>query len=405
MRVAVVGAGPSGLIASAKCAESGNEVTLFERNEKPGKKLYITGKGRCNLTNLCSPRDFLENVVTNSKFLYGALFSFTPENTVELIESYGTQVKVERGNRVFPASDKASDVTKALTRYAESNGVKFAFKNVSDISFDGESFVLTTDTTERFDKVILACGGVSYPATGSNGDGYKLAKKLGHTIVPPAPALVPIILSDDVKALEGLSLKNVRATIKGIKKDISQFGEMLFTAKGVSGPIVLSLSSYINRCSVKGLTLSIDLKPALDHETLDKRVLKDFDKYKNKQFKNSLDELLPKSLISYIIVRSGISPEKPINSVSKEERLRLVNLLKNLTFTISELGAVESGIVTAGGVSVSEVDPKTMQSKIVKGLYFAGEMLDVDALTGGYNIQIALSTGYSAGKSAGENYD
>ena len=193
--------------------------------------------------------------------------------------------------------------------------------------------------------------------------------------------------------------------IKGIKKDISQFGEMLFTAKGVSGPIVLSLSSYINRCSVQGLTLSIDLKPALDHETLDKRVLKDFDKYKNKQFKNSLDELLPKSLISYIIVRSGISPEKPINSVSKEERLRLVNLLKNLTFTISELGAVESGIVTAGGVSVSEVDPKTMQSKIVKGLYFAGEMLDVDALTGGYNIQIALSTGYSAGKSAGENYD
>lgn len=394
MKVAVIGAGPAGLISAGTASENGNEVTLFERNEKPGKKLYITGKGRCNVTNLCLPREFLENVVSNPKFLYGSLFSFTPEDTIELLRRFGTEVKVERGNRVFPLSDKASDITKALVRYCESNGVQFNFSNVTKISKCGDNFIVEHESgTESFDAVILACGGKSYPATGSNGDGYKLAQSFGHEIITPVPALVPLILKEDVKSLEGLSLKNVTATIRTKKKTHSQFGEMLFTAKGVSGPIVLSLSSFINRLTGEKLTISIDLKPALSIETLDERILRDFAKYKNKQFKNSLDDLLPKSLVPYIIIRSGIAPEKPVNSITKVERERLVGLIKNLSFEILDLGPIEAGIVTAGGVSVSEVNPKTMESKLVSGLYFAGEMLDVDALTGGYNIQIALSTG------------
>ena len=403
MKTAVVGAGPAGLIAAATSA-AGSDVTLFERNEKPGKKLYITGKGRCNVTNLCSPREFLEKVVRNPKFLYSAIYTFTPEDTVNLIETNGVKTKTERGNRVFPASDKASDVTKALVSNAMKAGVRFVYENVVSLSRKDGLFRLITSGAEYFfDKVILACGGVSYPSTGSNGDGFKLAESMGHTVTKLYPALVPVNFCEDVKSLQGLSLKNVKVTVSDGRKSESLFGEMLFTSRGASGPVVLSLSSLINRLDVKHVTFSIDLKPALDYEKLDKRVVSDFTKFKNKQFKNSLDEMLPKSLIPYIIDVSGINPDKPVNSVTKQEREKLVNLLKNLSFTVDSLGSIAEGIVTSGGVSVDEVNPKTMESKLVKGLYFAGEMLDVDALTGGFNIQIALSTGFAAGTSASKS--
>ncbi len=403
MKTAVVGAGPAGLIAAATAA-AGSDVTLFERNEKPGKKLYITGKGRCNVTNLCSPREFLEKVVRNPKFLYSAIYTFTPEDTVNLIETNGVKTKTERGNRVFPASDKASDVTKALVSNAMKAGVRFVYENVVSLSRKDGLFRLITSGAEYFfDKVILACGGVSYPSTGSNGDGFKLAESMGHTVTKLYPALVPVNFCEDVKSLQGLSLKNVKVTVSDGRKSESLFGEMLFTSRGASGPVVLSLSSLINRLDVKHVTFSIDLKPALDYDKLDKRVVSDFTKFKNKQFKNSLDEMLPKSLIPYIIDVSGINPDKPVNSVTKQEREKLVNLLKNLSFTVDSLGSIAEGIVTSGGVSVDEVNPKTMESKLVKGLYFAGEMLDVDALTGGFNIQIALSTGFAAGTSASKS--
>lgn len=400
MKVIVVGAGAGGLMAASRAAASGAQVTLIERNEKPGKKLYITGKGRCNVTNLCSPREFLENVVSNPKFLYGAIFTFTPENTIAYLEENGTKTKVERGNRVFPLSDKSSDVIRALVRGAEKSGVEFVCDNVTGIGKTDNVFkIYGQRASYTADRVILACGGVSYPSTGSNGDGFTLAKSLGHTVTPLRPALVPILLSDDVKQLKGLSLKNVTASIDGY----SLFGEMLFTDSGVSGPIILSLSSRINSGNVRGKKLVIDLKPALDEEKLDKRILSDFSKQKNKQFKNSLDELLPQSMIPFVVKRSGISPEKPINSVSRAEREKLVHTLKNLEFTVSGLAPIEQGIVTAGGVDVKQVNPKTMESKIVGGLYFAGEMLDLDALTGGFNIQIALSTGFVAGEAAAKD--
>ena len=394
MKVIVIGAGPAGLMASAQASKSGAEVLLLDRNEKPGKKLYITGKGRCNVTNDCSPKDFLESVTTNRKFLYSAIFSFSPENTIELIENYGTKLKTERGNRVFPVSDKASDITKALTKHATDSGVTFASETVLSVEKNSETFTVKTDSAVyECDKVIICCGGLSYPTTGSTGDGYEFAKKLGHKIVRLRPALVPILLKEEVKSIEGLSLKNVRATILGEQL----FGEMLFTANGVSGPIILSLTSILGEKIKSGVTLSIDLKPALDDATLDKRVLGDFDKCKNKCVKNALGDLLPKSLIPYIIARWGVNEDRPINSISREERQKLVKIIKSLDFTIDKLDDIRHAIVTGGGVSTSEVNPKTMESKIVSGLYFAGEVLDVDALTGGFNIQIALSTGYLAG--------
>ncbi|MBR2988863.1 MAG: NAD(P)/FAD-dependent oxidoreductase [Clostridia bacterium] len=399
MKVIVIGAGPAGLMASAQAGKNGAKVLLLDRNEKPGKKLYITGKGRCNVTNDCSPKDFLESVTTNRKFLYSAIFSFSPENTIELIESYGTKLKTERGNRVFPVSDKASDITKALIKHATNFGVEFRSETVLSVSKTGNEFVVkTNDNAYTCDKVIICSGGLSYPTTGSTGDGYEFAKRFGHKIVELRPDLVPILLRDEVKSIEGLSLKNVRATILGE----SLFGEMLFTANGVSGPIILSLTSVLGAKIKRGVTLSIELKPALDEATLDKRVLADFDKYKNKCVKNSLGDLLPKSLIPFVISRWGVNAERPINSISREERQKLVKIIKNLDFTIDRLDDVHHAIVTGGGVSVNEVNPKTMESKIVSGLYFAGETLDVDALTGGFNIQIALSTGYLAGNSITE---
>ena len=405
MNIAVIGAGPGGLIAAAEAAKAGASVTLFDKNEKAGKKLYITGKGRCNVTNMRPPGEFLEFVVRNRKYLYGAIYSFSPENTVELIESNGVKTKVERGNRVFPQSDKASDITKALVKNAERYGVNFSYNSeITDITKVDNEFLITSRNGKiRFDKVIIACGGISYPTTGSTGDGYVFAKKFGHKIVEPRPALVGLTLKESVKKLQGLSLKNVTATISGGGIDESRFGEMLFTSSGVSGPIILSLSSYINRVgNLKDMTLTVDLKPAMTDEELDKRVLNDFNKNINKRFKNSLDELLPKSLIPYIIEVTGISPEKPLNSITKEDRTKLVHTLKNLRFGIASLGSINEAVVTSGGVNVSEVNPKTMESKLVPGVYFAGEVLDVDALTGGFNIQIALSTGYVAGKSAGQ---
>ena len=405
MYIAVIGAGPAGLLAAAEAAKAGANVTLFDKNEKAGKKLYITGKGRCNVTNMRSPGEFLEFVVRNRKFLYGAIYSFSPENTVELIESNGVKTKVERGNRVFPQSDKASEITKAPVKNAERYGVKFSYNSeISDVSKVNDMFFITSRSgKERFDKVIVACGGMSYPSTGSTGDGYAFAKKFGHKIVELRPALVGLTLKESVKALQGLSLRNVTATIDGGGVNESRFGEMLFTSSGVSGPIILSLSSFVNRVgNVKDMTLSIDLKPAMSAEELDKRVLSDFNKNINKRFKNSLDELLPKSLIPYIIDVTGISPEKPLNSVTKEDRAKIVDTLKNLKFGVAALGSLNEAVVTSGGVSVAEVNPKTMESKLVPGLYFAGEVLDVDALTGGFNIQIALSTGFVAGKSAGQ---
>ena len=405
MNIAVIGAGPAGLIAAAEAAKAGATVTLFDKNEKAGKKLFITGKGRCNVTNMRPPGEFLEFVVRNRKFLYGAIYSFSPENTVELIESNGVKTKIERGNRVFPQSDKASDITKAFVKNAERYGVNFSFNSeITDISKVNNEFIITSQNGKvRFDKVIVACGGISYPTTGSTGDGYVFAKKFGHQIVEPRPALVGLTLKESVKKLQGLSLKNVTATISGNGINESRFGEMLFTSSGVSGPIILSLSSYINRVgNLKDMTLTVDLKPAMTYEELDKRVLGDFNKNINKRFKNSLDELLPKSLIPYIIEVVGISPEKPLNSITKEDRGDLVHTLKNLRFGIASLGSINEAVVTSGGVCVSEVNPKTMESKLVSGLYFAGEVLDVDALTGGFNIQIALSTGYVAGKNAGQ---
>lgn len=400
MRIAVVGAGPAGLMAAGS-ANPKAEICVFERNDKPGKKLYITGKGRCNVTNACSQTEFLENVVSNPRFLYSAIYSFTPQDTVALLEEQGVHTKIERGRRVFPMSDKASDVTRALVSYAKKNGAKFVYSDVNSVEKRGERFIVTSDDgdSEEFDAVILACGGRSYPVTGSNGDGYKLARALSHTVNEPLPALSAVVTKEDVFELAGLSLKNVRVTACRGKKKFSEFGEMLFTGCGMSGPIILSLSSYITRLHPETFTLSLDLKPALDFDTLDKRIQKDFGKSLNRQFKNSLDELLPKSLIPYIIKRSGIEADKPINSVTREERQKLVALIKDLTFSVESLGDIDDAIVTSGGVAVGEVNPKTMESKLVRGLFFAGEILDVDALTGGFNIQIALSTGYLAGKS------
>lgn len=402
MRIAVVGAGAAGLMAAVIAAKTA-DVVLYEKNEKVGKKIYITGKGRCNVTNMCEPSEFLENVVNGEKFMYGAIYAFPPQKTVEFLENNGVATKVERGNRVFPQSDKSSDVIKALKRAIDREGVRVCFENALKIRREEDGFIVVTDiSAEKFDRVVLACGGVSYPATGSTGDGYKFAKDFGHKIVPPRAALVPILLKDRVSALEGLSLKNVNATVSVSGKSFSEFGEMLFTDNGVSGPIILSLSSRINKFDLTGAKLSIDLKPALSREKLDLRVLSDFDKYKNKQYKNALGDLLPTKLIDYFVGYTKIDGNKPVNSITKKERDIIVGSMKNFEFQITSLDKIELGIVTAGGVDLSEINPKTMESKLIPGLYFAGEMLDVDAYTGGFNLQIAFATGYVAGLHAGE---
>ena len=401
-RVIVIGAGASGLVAAYFAAKRGNEVIVIEKNEKCGKKIYITGKGRCNITNDILPEDFLSNVVTNPKFLTGAVYSFPPQKLMRFLEDGGLRLKTERGGRVFPLSDKESDVTKCLENYCKNAGVCFHFnEQVQEICVlqSTMSDVITDKARYACDACIVCTGGLSYPGTGSTGDGYAFAKQLGHTVVPVTAALCGINLKDtDTAPLQGLSLKNVSVSAKRGGKEVgSFFGEMLFTHFGISGPCVLSLSSLINRFPMSEIEIFIDLKPALDAQTLDKRILRDFEKYKNKMLIHALDELLPKSLVPVVVARSGILPSTPVNTVTKAQRGHLLETIKRFTLRPSSLRGIRESIVTAGGVDVREIHPKTMESRLVKGLYFCGEVLDVDAFTGGYNLQIAFSTGYAAG--------
>ncbi len=399
----VIGGGAAGIFASSICASRGKKVCLIEKNKILGKKLLITGKGRCNVTNSAPIEDFIANTATNADFLYSAFYSFTNTDLMALLESEGLKLKVERGGRVFPESDKASSVRDTLWGLAKKNGVSLITSEVKAIEklSDG-SFELSLMPQKKISakSVIIATGGVSYPQTGSTGDGYTFAKNLGHTINEPKASLVPLVTKEKyVSLIMGLSLKNVSISLKRNGKEIySDFGEMLFTHFGLSGPIVLSASSHIKGDTEH--TISIDLKPALDFKTLDMRVLRDFENEKNKDFINSLDALLPKKLIPLIVKLSGIDERKKVNSITKDERHRFVKLLKSLDFTIVSKRPVSEAIITSGGVCTKEINPATMQSKLCDGLFFAGEVIDVDAYTGGFNLQIAFSTAYLAGMNA-----
>lgn len=403
-KVAVIGAGASGLMAAYAAAANGNNVTVFEKNEKSGKKIYITGKGRCNVTHSCEPSEFLLNVVNNSKFLSSAIYGFSPEDCINFFENGGVKLKEERGARIFPVSDKASDITKCLENYCKSSGVKFNFNEkilkiavLHSTMFD----IITSKSQYSFDKVIVCTGGLSYPSTGSDGDGYDFARSAGHKIVPLKQALCGLNLKGAFyKQLQGLTLKNINLSVYcGSKKIKELFGELLFTHFGISGPVVLSASSLINRLDMNKVRLSLDLKPALTVEMLDKRLLRDFEAYKNKSVANCLKELLPAAIIEETLKRSGIDGNLRTNSVTREQRARLLTTVKNFDMLVSSLRDFSEAIVTSGGVDVNEINPKTMESKLVKGLYFCGEVLDVDGFTGGFNLQIAFSTGYAAGNS------
>ena len=406
-KVVIIGGGAAGMAAAIGAAECGHDVSVYEKNEKLGKKIYITGKGRCNLTNGCYTEDLFRNMVSNGKFLYSAIYGFTNFDIVDLVEANGCPVKEERGARMFPVSDHASDVTGALERKMKSLGVKiFLNEPVRDIVIRDEKaagiILEKSGKSVDADVVVIATGGLSYPSTGSTGDGYRFAKEAGHTVTPLSPALVPFVCAeDDVKELQGLSLRNIEVTVWNGKKVLwKEFGEMLFTHFGVSGPVVLSASSYAAKIIKKTpLRMDIDLKPALSKEQLDARILRDFDEAKNKQFKNSLNHLFPAKLIPVMIERSGIDPEKQVNEVTAEERKRLVDLTKAFSVTLTGLRGYNEAIVTQGGVNVKEVNPSTMESKKLQGLYFAGEVLDLDGVTGGFNLQIAWSTGMLAGRS------
>lgn len=404
-QVIIIGGGAAGMMAAIAAAGAGHKVCIYEKNEKLGKKIYITGKGRCNVTNACDTEELFQNVVHNAKFLYSSFYAFTNTDIMDLIEKHGCPLKTERGNRVFPVSDKSSDVIHALTAALRKLGVEVELhEEVADVlAEDGHVTGVRLKRGQKVvfaDAVIVTTGGLSYPSTGSTGDGYRFAKELGHTITDLSPALVPFVAKEDVcKELQGLSLRNISVQIRNGKKVLyEEFGEMLFTHFGVSGPVLLSASSYVASVLKKGpLTLSIDLKPALSVEQLDARILRDFEEAKNKQYKNSLNHLLPAKLVSVIIERSGISPEKKVNEITREERHQLVQAVKGFCITLVGLRDYKEAIITQGGVSVREVNPSTMESKKTAGLYFAGEVLDLDAVTGGFNLQIAWSTGYLAG--------
>lgn len=404
-KVIIIGGGPSGMMA-AIAASKENEVILLERNEKLGKKLFISGKGRCNVTNSKDISEFFDYIPVNSNFLYSALYTYTNSDTMNFFESHGVKLKTERGDRVFPCSDKSSDIISCLQDQLIKNGVQIKYNSrVKKFLHNNkhiQGVVLDNDSVIYGDHFILCTGGMSYPITGSTGDGYNISKELGHTIVKPVPSLVPLEIREDwVKELQGLSLKNVEINLYNKNKLIfNDFGEMLFTHFGISGPIVLSASCAIKNCS--NITCKINLKPALSPDELDKRIQADFSKYINKAFKNSLNELLPQKLIPVIVSLSNIDPDKKVNSITKEERLNLVNVLQNLTMTVKGFRPIEEAIVTSGGIDVKEIDPSTMKSKLIDNLYFAGELIDIDAYTGGFNIQLAFSTGYLAGSKVGE---
>lgn len=405
-KVLVIGGGAAGMFAAVAAAENGNEVFLYEKNEKLGKKLFITGKGRCNLTNACDMDTLFSAVVSNPRFLYSSFGGCTNQDVIDFFEKAGVRTKVERGGRVFPVSDHSSDVIKGLDRELRRLGVKVKLHaKVSDIKVrEGrfEKIVFPDGEEVAGDCCIVATGGLSYKTTGSTGDGYRFAEGIGHTIKSCIPSLVPVETKEPwVNELQGLSLRNVEATVKdGKKKLYQEFGELLFTHYGVSGPLLISASSYVGRKLMeKPLTLEIDLKPALDQDALHKRVLRDFEENCNRQFKNAVGKLFPAKLVPVMIELSGIPPEKKVNVISKEERNAFVYLIKHFTMTLTKLRDYDEAIITKGGISTKEIDPKTMESRLLKGVYFVGEVLDLDALTGGFNLQIAWSTGYAAGKS------
>lgn len=406
-KVLVIGGGAAGMFAAIAAAGNGNEVFLYEKNEKLGKKLFITGKGRCNLTNDCDMDAFFAAVVSNPRFLYSSFYNCTNQDVIDFFEKAGVRTKTERGGRVFPGSDHSSDVIKGLESELRRLGVKVKLHaEVKDIKVRDERFeklVFTNGSEAEGDCCIVATGGLSYRTTGSTGDGYRFAERIGHTVKPCIPSLVPVETAESwVGGLQGLSLRNVEATVRdGRKKLYQEFGEMLFTHYGVSGPLIISASSRVGRKLMeKPLTLDIDLKPALDEDALHKRILRDFEENQNRQFKNAVGKLFPAKLIPVMIELSGIPPEKKVNVISREERNAFVRLIKHFTMTLTRLRDYDEAIITKGGISTKEIDPKTMESKLVKGIYFAGEVLDLDALTGGFNLQIAWSTGYAAGENA-----
>lgn len=409
-RVCVIGGGASGLMAAYAAAKSGNAVLLIEKNEKLGKKIYITGKGRCNLTNDTSPDGFFANVVRGGKFLRGAVYAFSPRDTMEFFSSHGLMLKTERGNRVFPASDHASDVTKTLEKACREAGAEIHLGEtaerlciqsvMSDMGIMSRITGVRTDRAEyECDEAIVCTGGLSYPSTGSTGDGYRFAKEAGHSVVEARPSLCGIELEGDFFGeLQGLALKNVALRAKRGKKTIYDgFGELLFAHFGISGPLALSLSALINRIPPEEIRLSLDLKPALDEETLDKRLLRDFDKYRNRQLCHALGDLLPRSMFSAVLKVCGADEKKSVNAVTREERRGLLSALKAFPLQVRGIRGFSEAVVTSGGVELSEIDPKTMESRKVKGLRFCGEVLDADAFTGGFNLQIAFSTGHAAG--------
>lgn len=404
-KAVIIGGGAAGLFCAGLAAQRGLDVTVLDKNAKPARKLLITGKGRCNVTNNCTPEDFLQNVRTNPRFLYSAIHAFSPADTMRFFEERGVPLKTERGSRVFPVSDKAAEIVDAFTAFAKQSGAKIVSKTQA-VAISCENGAVTgvvCENLQKFDAdaVVIATGGASYPLTGSNGDGYRLAAQLGHAVMPPRPSLVPVVTAEPWCAeMMGLSLKNVTLTLKNAKNKVvyQELGEMLFTHFGVSGPLVLSASSYMAE-PPQTYRMSIDMKPALEHEQLDARILRDFEEQKNKDFANALDALLPRKMIPVIVRLSGIPADTKVNSVTREQRRNLVSLMKALPLTPVRFRPIEEAIITSGGVSVKEISPKTMESKLINGLFFAGEVIDVDAFTGGFNLQIAFATAFLAAQS------